>query len=387
MATSDSVDEDAIYDDPDPAVRALVLQNIHAMTTRDELVKVYQDPTTRFDVVTWSGRCRLPPLALAIEVPGYHFQRVLDALMECRELDLRAPYVIEDLASGTRIRTNALTHLLARWDPSKTEGCRHTVLLALLSAGADTTALYEVTPFEASHGLETGGWSLMAFMLGQRLPVPAPFYFVEDLIKEGHSRFRAEDPPGLFARAVLQQDNRNETVGWLRDIMETLAPTLHEQGLRRIAFGTLRPEEVARGELRRIVRGTDAPSGLTLLHVYALYGGWTPDDEEVMRERIRMLCAVYGLSPLTPTADGRDLEALAAESGSNQMREAVAAAVGEVVGPRHLALAIVQGLRRLPTLALDDIGRRTGLPLLSAHALDERLVPGDDPRRRRFGSA
>ena len=46
-------------------------------------------------------------------------------------------YVIDYLKTRLRIRTNALTHLLARWDRYKSSECRTKVLHTLLRYGAD----------------------------------------------------------------------------------------------------------------------------------------------------------------------------------------------------------------------------------------------------------
>ena len=58
------------------------------------------------------------------------------------------PYVIDDFTGRLRIRTNALTHLLARWDKKREDLCRPRILYTLLRYGADARvpALYEVTP-------------------------------------------------------------------------------------------------------------------------------------------------------------------------------------------------------------------------------------------------
>jgi hypothetical protein len=384
-----------IYADPNPAVHAIVHQETGAML-RDHLVE-YRNPNTRFAVTTWRGECTLPPLALAVEVPGYRFQNVLEVLVENAGLDPSAPYEIEDHALGARIRTNPLTHMLARWERYKSDSCRDGVLSALLYRGADATApaLYEVTPLTSGSGaaaqsrpsqhdrdwareraLDTKarpGLSLMAFQMVQRMPVKTPFYFILDLVQNGHARFLPEDPAGLLATAVRTRDP-DSRLHWLDCIMDQFCPTVEEQAFREIAMGWLSQGEVATGELRRIVGGKDPQSGMNLLHMYVAWGG--EYDRTRIAERIRMLRDVYGLSLMTTTDDGRGLKALAAGSTATwgrRMRDAVEIVLEEELGPRHLALAIVQGLRSQSQLALREIGRRTGLPTLGARELDDRL--------------
>ena len=92
------------------------------------------------------------------------------------------PYGIDDLKRGLHICTNALTHLLARWDKNNNSICRSMVLRALLMYGADATApaLYEVTPLIEGRAISTkqgvlstaSGQSLMAFQILMHLKVP-----------------------------------------------------------------------------------------------------------------------------------------------------------------------------------------------------------------------
>ena len=108
------------------------------------------------------------------------------------------------------------------------------------------------------------------------------------------------------------------------------------------------------------------------------------DTNEILK-KLRMLHHVYGLSVLTPTQDGRTVMALAANSPnsfSDHMREAVAKAMEEeeeLLEQRRRALPAARGLaRRLPSLAIEKIGRLSGLPLGRAESLNEDI----DQRRQ-----
>ena len=83
----------------------------------------------------------LPPLALAVEIAFFDFAKVLSVLVNDAGLNPSEPYVIDDLTRGFRIRTNALTHLLARWDKARTDLCLTEVLHTLLRYGADAKGL------------------------------------------------------------------------------------------------------------------------------------------------------------------------------------------------------------------------------------------------------
>ena len=185
-----------VYADPNPAARAIVRQDIELMRMN---INAYHAPT-QFTVESWAGSCTLPALALAIEVPGHHFPAVFRMLVEEAGIDPNTPYEIEDHAQGAPICTNTLTHLLARWDPSKSDSCRDTVLVVLLLNGVDASApaLFETPSALAA----ASGQSLIAFALWQELPCPVPINFVKDLIWRGHARFRNSDPAGLFVTFV-----------------------------------------------------------------------------------------------------------------------------------------------------------------------------------------
>ena len=367
----------------EPAARAIIQQDTRAM---GNWLHAYRNPNTNFNVETWSGRCILPPLALAMEEPGYHFQYVLRVLVEDAGVRLSDPYEIED--QFTRIRTNALTHLLVRWNVQKSRECRDRVLGALLfyGANANAPALYEVT-FTGQHtamgqppprtrelaALAGQGLSLMAFQMLQQMPVITPFHYITDLIENGHAQFKEEDPTGLFVKAVYMRGPNAE--GWMECIMGFLCP---EEPDWNIAGGLVAPGATAHGELRRIVQGMDPDSGMNILHVYVAQG--KPCSLEATMQRLRMLRDVYGLDLCLPTADGRTLTALAS---APLMRKAVKAVLKEEVMLRHRALALVQGLPGLPRETLYRLGRETGLPMVGAYELDTRLLPPGDPRRSR----
>ena len=55
----------------------------------------------------------LTPLALAVEIATLDFADVLSVLVNNAGINPNGPYVIDDFTERLRIRTNALTHLLA----------------------------------------------------------------------------------------------------------------------------------------------------------------------------------------------------------------------------------------------------------------------------------
>ena len=67
-----------IDEDPRPPIRAIVIENKDAML---DYLNIYRDPDTRFHVRTWSGECRLTPLALAVEIARVDFENVLSVLV------------------------------------------------------------------------------------------------------------------------------------------------------------------------------------------------------------------------------------------------------------------------------------------------------------------
>ena len=97
-----------VYNDMYSPVRAIVHQHTDKMAQH---LNLYSNPDTRFEVTTWSGRCRLTPLALAVEVPGYNFRSVVTVLVQNAHIGPSAPYM----------------HLLVRWGPYNAETCRNEV--------------------------------------------------------------------------------------------------------------------------------------------------------------------------------------------------------------------------------------------------------------------
>ena len=346
---------------------------------------VYRDPSTAFEVQTWSGRCTLTPLGLAIELSGYDMQHVLKALVVDAGLDPNAAYEIVDHELQIRILTNPLTHLLARWSPWRAMGIRHHVLNQLIDVGADAAApaLFEVTPLHPGGEIPQralSGQSLMALQLAEQLPIS----HIIDVIESCNAGFRPMDPAGLFVRNV-PVDRSGLQFLWCT--MNFLCPTMEERlQENRIAGGMLQPGEAAHGELRRVVQGFDLESGMNILHMYVERGGGK-DSTAHAASRLRMLRDVYGLSLLTPTLDGQGVTALAAsqtlrstrlsesEKKAGYMREAVATVIEEELLPRHRALAMVQGLSAWPLNVLREIGRHSGLPMLGARQLHDRLHP------------
>ena len=141
--------------DKRPPIRAMVMEDEAAMR---EHLDIYRDPNTRFCVVLKGGRCVLPPLALAVEIADFDFAKVLSVLVNGAGINPNAPYVIEDVSTGLRKRTNALTHFITRRRNAEDEETHIRILHALLQYGADARALlqygadarapalYELTP-------------------------------------------------------------------------------------------------------------------------------------------------------------------------------------------------------------------------------------------------
>ena len=125
-----------IDEDPRPPIHAIVMESEAAML---EQLDIYRNPDTRFHVRTWSRECVLTPLALAVEMASLNFPKVLSVLVNNAGINPNKPYVIDYIPEGLHIRTNALTHLLARWDKARTDLCLTEVLHTLLRYGADAT--------------------------------------------------------------------------------------------------------------------------------------------------------------------------------------------------------------------------------------------------------
>ena len=373
--------QESIYYDERPTIRAIVREKVDVML---KYLHTYSDPTVRFDVTTWSGRCTLTPLALAIEVPGYTFQTVLNVLVQNAHIDPNASYVIDDLHQGVRIHTNALTHLLARWDPKKTEICRETVLASLIAAGADARmpALYEVTPLWGGGKIppyelmlsSASGQSLMAFQMSQKLKVPTGFRFILDLI-ENHAQFTPADPPGLFVRCVL--NNHNDTKWYLEKVMDFLCPPAATLEFNQIAGGLLAPGEQAHGDLLRIVQGFDPQTGMNILHLFVSMGQNLHSRYEIV-ERLRTLRDVYGLRLMTPTFEAKTRTVTMLAANSPRMQAAVAEVLKDELDQRHKALVVARGLSHMPALVVDEIGGHSGFLMEEARDLDKRLM---DARR------
>ena len=103
---------------------------------------IYRNPNTRFHVITWSGECVLTPLALAVENASLDFATIPSVLVNCAGINPNEPYVMDGFTGRLRIRTNALTHLLARWDKERNDLCCRRILHTLLRYGADAKPLH-----------------------------------------------------------------------------------------------------------------------------------------------------------------------------------------------------------------------------------------------------
>ena len=347
---------------------------------------IYRDPNTRFRVTTWRGGRVVTPLAMAVEstVRALNFPKVLSVLVNNAGINPNAPYVMDDLKKGLRIRTNALTHFLVQWEKYKSPRSSTEVLHTLLSYGADARApaLYEVTPLDVGRVIfekqrmlcAASGQSLLAFQISLPHDVPPPSNFITDLIQMGHARFLPSDPDGLFVKWARK--------AWgVDDVIDFLCPSETTLMRRPIADGLLAPGEEASGELRRLVQSFDSQTKMNILHLFVAEGNHY-DTNEILK-KLRMLRHVYGLSVLTPTLDGRTVTALAEQSHqsfSKQMQEAVAMARNEELLEQRRALAAARGLalRHLPSLAIQMIGNQSGLPLGRAESINEDI----DQRRR-----
>ena len=112
-----------IDEDPRPPIHVIMIEDADAML---EQLDIYHNPDTRFHVRTWSWECVLTPLALAVEIASFNFAKVLSVLVTVNNAGIKPsePYLIDDITEGLHIRTNALTHLLARWGRYKPRECR-----------------------------------------------------------------------------------------------------------------------------------------------------------------------------------------------------------------------------------------------------------------------
>ena len=360
-------------------------------SNRDKMLQhldIYQNPNTRFRVNTWNGECSLTPLAFAMEVPSYDIDTVLSVLVNEAHINLNEPYEIEDFAKGLCIHTNALTHVLARWNREKTPMCRTVVLCALIIRGANATApaLYEVKFMEGTSAISkeqrllraANGQSLMGFLMSASLKEPTPpCGFINILIETGKARFLLSDPDGLFVKWVLSSLSYRNTDDHyagsdLEFLMDFLCPL---QRRNKIAGGLVAPGAKASGELRRLVRSVDSESGMNILHCFVLYAEEGTTEDEIV-DRFRMFRDVYGLSILLHTKDGytaRDLAQSVHGEVGDQMRSAVNVAINEELQIQRSALAAARALSSLPLLPIQEIGRHVELPLVSAARINEGL--------------
>ena len=128
---------------------------------------------------------------------------------------------------------------------------------------------------------------------------------------------------------------------------------------------------------------------MNILHLFVAQGNH--HDTKLIWEQLRMLRHVYGLRVLTPTQDGCTVTALAAESRksfSDHMREAVAMVVEEeeeLLEQRRRALPAALGLvnHHLPSLAIEKIGRLSGLLLGRAESINEKIDNARESKGRR----
>ena len=267
-----------IDDDPYPPIHDIVMGSEALML---KYLDIYRNPNTRFRVTTWRGGRVVTPLAMAVEstVRALNFPKVLSVLVNNAGINPNEPYMMDDLKKGLRIRTNALTHFLVRWEKNKSPECRTEVLHTLLRYGADARApaLYEVTPlvegreiFEKQSMLcAASGQSLMAFQMSRELDVFSPSNFITDLIQMGHARFLPLDPDGLFVKWAREAYFHFPKWG-IHVVMDFQCPseTTHPSQRRPIAGGLLAPGEEASGQLRRLVQSLDSVRKMNILHLF-----------------------------------------------------------------------------------------------------------------------
>ena len=374
-------------------VTSMVLEDEAAMR---EHLDIYRDPDTRFNVVSEGGRCVLTPLALAVEIADFDSAKVLSVLVNGAGINPNEPYVIEDVETGLRKRTSALTHLIARRRKTESE---ETVLHALLQYGADARApaLYEVTPLVEGEEIyleeiylkgqilsAASGQSL--FRLSKDPDELLPFDFITNLIMKGHARFLSSDPDGLFVKWAREAYRRLPEWG-IHYVMDFLCPSETTGKVMRKVGGLLAPGEKASGQLRRLVRSFDSETKMNIMHLFVAYGIERSDTNEILKQ-LRMLRHVYGLSDLTPTQDrrtGRVLTAKSHKSFSDHMREAVATAIEKELLEQRRALATARGLalHQLPSSAVEIIGTQSGLPLGKAESINEDIDKARRSKERR----
>ena len=371
-------------------VTSMVLEDEAAMR---EHLDIYRDPDTRFNVVSEGGRCVLTPLALAVEIADFDSAKVLSVLVNGAGINPNEPYVIEDVGTGLRKRTSALTHLIARRRKTESE---ETVLHALLQYGADARApaLYELTPRVEGEEIylkeqilsAASGQSLMAFRMSKDPDDRLPFDFITNLIQMGHARFLPSDPDGLFVKWAREAYRRLPEWG-IHYVMDFLCPSETTGKVMRKVGGLLAPGEKASGQLRRLVRSFDSETKMNIMHLFVAYGIERSDTNEILKQ-LRMLRHVYGLSDLTPTQDrrtGRVLTAKSHKSFSDHMREAVATAIEKELLEQRRALATARGLalHQLPSSAVEIIGTQSGLPLGKAESINEDIDKARRSKERR----
>ena len=298
----------------------------------------------RFTATTWNGECTMPALALAIETHGTWFPTILDVLVVLSGVDVNAPYIIAEPRG--RIRTNALSQLLLRRDPTSPAD-PGTVLASLLNVGADpnTELLYDFIDTGAEEDWRAR--SLLAFVMGPACQPPMPFYAVASLLRAG-ARFLEADPPGLFVAATRHMGPNYTMMRWAARLIHTLEV----------------PELTARGaELSAMVRSIDPVSGLSALHFYVLHNrlGTVPQ----IAARLRILRDAYGCSLMQETRTPSSVFDLAS---TDAMRAAVAEVYDEELGPKLRSLSIARkSIGGLPPELGDRIGHFAGLPMKQAH--------------------
>ena len=302
-----------------------------------------------FTATTWNGECTMPALALAIETHGTWFPRILDVLVVLSGVDVNAPYIIAEPRG--RIRTNALSQLLLRRDPTNPAD-PGTVLASLLNVGADpnTELLYDFIDTGAEEDWRAR--SLLAFVMGPACQPPMPFYAVASLLRAG-ARFLEADPPGLFVAATRHMGPNYYTMTrWAARLMHTLEV----------------PELTARGaELSAMVRSIDPVSGLSALHFYVLHNrlGTVPE----IAARLWILRDAYGCSLMQETRSPDNARSSVFDLASTDaMRAAVAEVYDEELGPKLRSLSIARkSIGGLPPELGDRIGHFAGLPMKQAH--------------------
>ena len=397
----------------DEARRAIQFGNIAEMRWH---LPIYRAGAV-FTGYTYANNCRCSAqaLGLTIETCGVGSPEIVEVLVTEAGVNPNAPYEFDDLTLGVRMRTNALTHLFARWnlDNNATELWYLGMLVSLLNAGADANAppLFEVTDLHSVNAgipahdqrIETlmrldtkrhAAWSerLLLYVMSPRymdaMRLPPSFQVIRALIEFGHAHFTEHDPDGLLASYVDNSKSHS------RFNMNQIMAYLVEMAEAQPHLGDVRDQDWR--ALCRIVRGVDPDTGRNLMHIWVEFlCSVPPHSVKDVAHGLRIFRDVYRISPLASRIrhanDRRNITEIAAmgDTHSNALvRQAISTVIEEERTQQTHAMATAQVLYRLPTTAVVDIGKRAGFSMMEdALRLDSRLVSDDERRIKRLARA